>query len=149
MRHMSRNVAFSLSVLAPAVASAASAWPGKTDPCGLLAAGDFAAIGLQAGRTQRGNDVAGGTVCTWDAVLGGGGFLTVHLQTVDQYDKREQRARDKVAVAGLGEAAFVVKTAAGHAINVKAAQRSFRIDGNARLDRGKLESLAKAVLSRM
>jgi hypothetical protein len=143
------RLAVATALAAATAPPAHAAWPGDANPCALLAAADFAAVGLKEGRAQRGNDVAGGVACTWDPVLGGGGFLTLHLQTADQYEKRQQRAKSSEPVAGLGTAAFVVKGLAGSIINVKAGERSFRIDGNARLDRARLETLAKAVLSRL
>ena len=117
----------------------------KGDPCTWLTADDFKAAGLSMGRAKRENGIAG-PGCTWDPVLGAGGFLHVEVMSLDAYAKRKERdTATLVMLAGIGDEAFIAKATAGHAALVKKGDRAARIDGNASLDRGKLEPLANAI----
>lgn len=128
--------------------------------CRLLEASDFEKVGLTQGRAKPDKTITG-TECTWDPVLGAGGFL--HLQTLDaaQFEKRKQRAVDAdakksergggemVTISGLGDDAFVQKWKPNETITVKVEDRAFHISGNARLKQSQLESLARAVIQRL
>lgn len=128
--------------------------------CNLLVAADFESIGLSQGKAKADKTISG-TECTWDPVLGAGGFL--HLQTLgaEQFEKRKQRAiqadakksegagGEMVVVVGLGDEAFVQKWKPNETITVRAGDKAFHISGNARLKQPQLESLARAVLTRL
>jgi hypothetical protein len=128
--------------------------------CNLLEASDFEKIGLTQGRAKPDKTITG-TECTWDPVLGAGGFL--HLQTLDaaQFEKRKQRAVDAdakksergggemVTISGLGDDAFVQKWKPNETITVRIGEKAFHISGNARLKQSQLESLARAAIQRL
>ncbi len=128
--------------------------------CSLLVAADFESVGLSQGKAKADKTISG-TECTWDPVLGAGGFL--HLQTLgaEQFEKRKQRAiqadekksessgGEMVTVVGLGDEAFVQKWKPNETITVRSGDKAFHISGNARLKQPQLESLARAVLTRL
>lgn len=106
-------------------------------------------MGLTEGRA-KGDGSMGGGACTWDPVLGKGGFLHLELITANQYGKRRERAGEKaITVTGIGDEAYVSPAPADLGIQVKKGDKYFRIDGNARLTQDKLESLARAVSGRL
>lgn len=120
-----------------------------SDPCAVLNATDFEAVGLSQGNAKRESNMSDGG-CTWDPVLGNGGFLHFEYLTGTSYEKRKDRAgAQAVAVSGIGDDAFSAKALTGHAIHVKKGAKFFRIDGNAQLTPEKLESLARAVVQRL
>jgi hypothetical protein len=128
--------------------------------CSLLEASDFEKVGLIQGRAKRDKTITG-TECTWDPVLGAGGFL--HLETLEaaQFEKRKQRAIDAdakktergggemVMISGLGDDAFVQKWKPNETITVRVGDKAFHIGGNARLKQSQLEPLARAVFERL
>lgn len=128
--------------------------------CNLLTAADFESVGLSQGNAKPDKTISG-TECTWDPVLGSGGFL--HLQTLgaEQFEKRKQRAIESdakksasaggemVVIEGLGDEAFVQKWKPNETITVRVGDRAFHISGNARLKQPQLETLARAVLTRL
>lgn len=115
----------------------------------MLTAADFDAVGLHHGKSKRESNMAEGG-CTWDSVLGSGGFLHFEFLTEKAYTKRKELAGSSaIAIEGLGDEAFVAKALTGHAINAKKGNKFFRIDGNAKLTPEKLESLARAAANRI
>lgn len=122
---------------------------GGSDPCAVLSAPDFESVGLKHGKSKRESNMADGG-CTWDAVLGSGGFLHFEFMTANAYVKRKERLADRATtVNGIGDEAFVSKALVGHAIHVKKGDKYFKIDGNAQLTQQKLEPLARAVVGRI
>lgn len=129
-----------------------------THACNLLAAADFESVGLSQGKAKPDRTISG-TECTWNPVLGGGGFL--HLQTLgaEQFEKRKQRAIESdakksasaggemITIEGLGDEAFVQKWKPNETITVRVGDKAFHISGNARLKQPQLESLARAVVT--
>ncbi len=148
----------SLSAIALAQGSSPTLPPGHA--CRLLEAADFEEAGLKQGNAKPDKTISG-TQCTWDPVLGAGGFL--HIQTMGkvQFEKRRQRAVEAdakksdraggamVSLKGLGDDAFVQKWKPNETITVRSGDKAFHISGNARLKQEQLESLARAVLARL
>jgi hypothetical protein len=144
-------------------ATAAAATPAAQavgHACTLLEAADFEKVGLGKGRAKPDKTISG-TECTWDPVLGAGGFLHLQEMPAANFEKRKERAvrtdaekataadRVMVVISGIGDEAFVQNWKSNPTITVKKGDRAVHIGGNARLKQDQLETLARAALARM
>ena len=144
----------------PAATAATPAAQAAGHACTLLEAQDFEKVGLAQGRAKPDKTI-GGTECTWDPVLGSGGFLHIQEMPATNYEKRKERAvrtdaekatptdRVMVVISGIGDEAFVQNWKSNPTITVKKGDRAVHISGNARLKQDQLETLARAALARM
>jgi hypothetical protein len=140
--------------------TATPAAPAAGHACTLLEAADFEKVGLAKGRAKPDKTISG-TECTWDPVLGAGGFLHLQEMPATNFEKRRERAvrtdaekasptdRVMVVISGIGDEAFVQNWKSNPTITVKKGDRAVHIGGNARLKQDQLETLARAALGRM
>lgn len=135
-------------LLAVLVSFASPAFADELSPCEWLVADDFAAAGLSLGKAKPESSPKG-PGCTWDPVLGKGGFLSVRVTSPKDFERRKSKATKATALEGLGDEAILYKALTGWGLLLRKGGTCVIIDGNAQLTKEKLEPLAKAVAAKL